>query len=113
MQVVFLQEIAPEKTRPLSAEEVVSQDHALVEIVDGAILVFERADKRTDENNAQVYYTTKFNAMLAEAVQNPDGFGTPLVEKFEPVLGEISQVKLIYCNCSNLLVSCAHNCVLL
>uniref|UniRef100_A0A0N5AEX3 Ubiquitin carboxyl-terminal hydrolase 7 n=1 Tax=Syphacia muris TaxID=451379 RepID=A0A0N5AEX3_9BILA len=88
----FYEEIAPERLRPLSADEAVSQDNGLAEIADGAILVFERADIRSEENNAQVYYNTKFNAMLVEAVQNPDGFGTPLTEKFEPILGEISQM---------------------
>ena len=91
-----LQEISPERTRPICIDDIVSQDHALVEVADGAILVFERADKRTDDNNAQVYYRNKYNAMLVEAVQNPDGFGTPLTEKYPPVLGEINQVITIF-----------------
>lgn len=79
--------------RPLCMDDVLSQDHALVEVIDGAILVFERADKSSPENNAHMYYTHKYNTMLVEAVQNPDGFGTPLTERFAPVQGEISQVE--------------------
>ncbi|VDK42338.1 unnamed protein product [Anisakis simplex] len=90
-ELKFYEEIAPEKMRPLAIDDVLSQDHALVEVVDGAILVFERADKSTLENNAHLYHMQKYNTMLVEAVQNPDGFGTPLTERFSPVLGEISQ----------------------
>ncbi|VDM97127.1 unnamed protein product [Thelazia callipaeda] len=87
---IFL-EIAPERMRPLCIDDMISQDHALVDLVDGALLVFERIDKSTTENNAHVYYTTKYNSMLVEALQNPEGFGTPLSEQFDPILGEISQ----------------------
>lgn len=90
-ELKFYEEVSPERMRPLNADEVVSQDHGLSEMSDGAIVVFERADKAVPENNAQVYYNTKYNTMLVEAVQNLDGFGTPVVEKFPPVIGEISQ----------------------
>ncbi|VDM43307.1 unnamed protein product, partial [Toxocara canis] len=90
-ELKFYEEIAPERMRPLCIDDVLSQDHALVEMIDGAILVFERADKSSPENNAHMYYTHKYNTMLVEAVQNPDGFGTPLTERFAPVQGEISQ----------------------
>uniref|UniRef100_F1KR00 Ubiquitin carboxyl-terminal hydrolase 7 n=1 Tax=Ascaris suum TaxID=6253 RepID=F1KR00_ASCSU len=90
-ELKFYEEIAPERMRPLCMDDVLSQDHALVEVIDGAILVFERADKSSPENNAHMYYTHKYNTMLVEAVQNPDGFGTPLTERFAPVQGEISQ----------------------
>lgn len=78
--------------RPLCIDDMISQDHALVDLVDGALLVFERTDKSTTENNAHLYYTTKYNTMQVEALQNPEGFGTPLSEQFDPILGEISQV---------------------
>lgn len=88
----LLQEIAPERMRSICTEEVLNHDHVMVDLVDGALLVFEQADKSTPENNAHTYYTAKYNAMLVEALQNPEGFGTPLTEHFEPVVGEISQV---------------------
>ncbi|EJD75026.1 ubiquitin carboxyl-terminal hydrolase [Loa loa] len=90
-ELKFYEEIAPERMRPLCIDDMISQDHALVDLVDGALLVFERTDKSTTENNAHLYYTTKYNAMQIEALQNPEGFGTPLSEQFDPILGEISQ----------------------
>ncbi|KAL3982395.1 Ubiquitin-specific protease C-terminal family protein [Acanthocheilonema viteae] len=90
-ELKFYEEIAPERMRPLCIDDMISQDHALVDLVDGALLVFERTDKSTTENNAHLYYTTKYNAMQIEALQNPEGFGTPLNEQFDPILGEISQ----------------------
>ncbi|VDK39993.1 unnamed protein product, partial [Gongylonema pulchrum] len=90
-ELKFYEEIAPERMRPLCVDDIISQDHTVVDLVDGALLVFERADKSTTENNAHLYYTTKYNTMLVEALQNPEGFGTPLIEQFDPVMGEISQ----------------------
>uniref|UniRef100_A0A8R1TU98 Ubiquitin carboxyl-terminal hydrolase 7 n=1 Tax=Onchocerca volvulus TaxID=6282 RepID=A0A8R1TU98_ONCVO len=90
-ELKFYEEIAPERMRPLCIDDMISQDHALVDLVDGALLVFERTDKSTTENNAHLFYTTKYNAMQIEALQNPEGFGTPLNEQFDPILGEISQ----------------------
>ncbi|EJW72446.1 hypothetical protein WUBG_16646 [Wuchereria bancrofti] len=90
-ELKFYEEIAPDRMRPLCIDDMISQDHALVDLVDGTLLVFERTDKSTTENNAHLYYTTKYNAMQVEALQNPEGFGTPLNEQFEPILGEISQ----------------------
>lgn len=78
--------------RPLCIDDMISQDHAVVDLVDGTLLVFERTDKSTTENNAHLYYTTKYNAMQVEALQNPESFGTPLNEQFDQILGEISQV---------------------
>ncbi|MCP9265880.1 hypothetical protein DINM_021284 [Dirofilaria immitis] len=87
-ELKFYEEIAPERMRPLCIDDMISQDHALVDLVDGALLVFERTDKSTTENNAHLYYTTKYNAMQIEALQNPEGFGTPLNEQFDPILGK-------------------------
>lgn len=89
---IYLKEIAPERIRPICADDLITHYHSLIDPIDGAIVVVERVDKSSPDNNAYIHHTSKYNALLVEAIQNLDGFGTPVAERYPPIQGEISQV---------------------
>lgn len=77
---------------PLCVNERLSENRTLGELIDSAILVFERSDKSDPMNNALSYYTRLFSTISVEAVQKPDPFGTRLLERFASLESEMSLV---------------------
>uniref|UniRef100_F1KSR2 Ubiquitin carboxyl-terminal hydrolase 7 n=1 Tax=Ascaris suum TaxID=6253 RepID=F1KSR2_ASCSU len=86
----FYEEVCVGRCNPLCVNERLSENRTLGELIDSAILVFERSDKSDPMNNALSYYTRLFSTISVEVVQKPDPFGTRLLERFASLESEMS-----------------------
>ncbi|PAV73868.1 hypothetical protein WR25_16057 [Diploscapter pachys] len=71
----FYEEISADRIRFISTpEQPVCNEPVLAELVDGGLIIFERAEHTSDHNNAKKYLESVYDRIEIEAIHNSDSF---------------------------------------
>ncbi|KAK0397665.1 hypothetical protein QR680_002208 [Steinernema hermaphroditum] len=86
----YYEELSPQFVGALKeAHRKLSEDATFLEVSDGGIIIVERADKATAENNARSNFLMCYNRIFVEAHVNPDLLPSTASTAQQPIEGEI------------------------
>ncbi|TMS37211.1 hypothetical protein L596_004188 [Steinernema carpocapsae] len=86
----FYEELSPQYVGPLKdVHKKLTEDATFLEITDGGIIIIERADKATGDNNAKSNFLSISNKLFIEAHVNPDLLPSTAQLPLQPIEGEV------------------------